>query len=115
MGDADQYDEAVDVLRQVLAAEPERAEAYNSLGYCYSRLGQFEAAVECYERAIALQPQYAHAHLNLGMTLLQMGDYARGFAEYEWRWQTGRVSTFPVPTSQMGRYFSPGQDPAHSY
>ena len=86
-----------DLLQQVLAAEPEHAEAYNSLGYCYSRLGQSECAVACYEHAIELQPQYAHAHLNLGLTLLQLGDYPRGFAEYEWRWQTGQYPPFQCP------------------
>ena len=50
-----------------------------------------------YERAIALQPDYAQAHFNLGMTLLQLGDYRRGFAEYEWRWQTGQFTPFQCP------------------
>jgi uncharacterized protein (TIGR03032 family) len=97
LGDAEQYEEAVAVLQQVIAAEPERAEAYNSLGYCYTRLGQPKSAVACYEHAIELQPQYAHAHLNLGLTLLELGDYTRGFAEFEWRWQTGQYPPFQCP------------------
>ena len=97
LGDAEHYDEAVAWLQQVLAAEPEHAEAYNSLGYCYSRLGQPAQAVAAFERAIALQPDYAQAHVNLGMTLLQLGDYPRGFAEYEWRWQTGQFTPFQCP------------------
>ena len=62
-----------------------------------SRLRQPEQAIEYYERAIALQPDYAQAHFNLGMTLLQLGDYRRGFAEYEWRWQTGQFTPFQCP------------------
>jgi hypothetical protein len=31
------------------------------------------------------------------MTLLQLGDYPRGFAEYEWRWQTGQFPPFQCP------------------
>jgi uncharacterized protein (TIGR03032 family) len=100
LGDAEQYGEAVDWLRQVIAAEPEHAEAYNSLGYCYSRLGQPAQALSAYEQAVALQPHYAPAHLNLGMTLLQLGDYPRGFAEYEWRWQTGQFTPFRCPHPQ---------------
>ena len=83
------YEEAVAWLQQVLAAEPEQAAAANSLGYCYSRLGQPEQAVAAFERAMALQPHDARAHVNLGLTLLHLGDYPRGFAEYEWRGQTG--------------------------
>jgi uncharacterized protein (TIGR03032 family) len=97
LGDAEQYGEAAEWLQQVIAAEPEHAEAYNSLGYCYSRLGQAAQAVSAYEQAVALRPDYAPAHLNLGMTLLQLGDYPRGFAEYEWRWQTGQFTPFRCP------------------
>jgi uncharacterized protein (TIGR03032 family) len=100
LGDAEQYAEAVPWLQQVLAAEPEHAEAWNSLGYCYSRLGQPAQAVACYEQAIGLRPDYAQAHLNLGLTLLQLGDYPRGFAEYEWRWQTGQYPPFQCPHPQ---------------
>ena len=115
LGDAEQYDEAVAWLQQVLAAEPEQAEAYNSLGYCYSRLGQPAQAVAAFEQAIALQPDDAQAHVNLGLTLLQLGDYPRGFAEYEWRWQTGQLPPFQCPHPQMGRPSDPRPDPAHPY
>ena len=97
LGDAAHYGEAVTWLQQVLAAEPEQAEAWNSLGYCYSRLGQPEQAVAALERAIALQPHVAQPHVNLGMTFLQLGDYPRGFAEYEWRWQTAQFTPLHCP------------------
>ena len=97
LGDAGHYDEAVACLQQVLAAEPDHAEASNSLGYCYGRLGQPAKAVAAFERAVALHPHFAQAHVNLGLTLLQLGDYPRGFAEYEWRWQTGPSPPFHGP------------------
>ncbi|HEX9844450.1 MAG TPA: tetratricopeptide repeat protein, partial [bacterium] len=50
-----------------------------------------------YERAIALNPHDAQAHCNLGLTLLHLGDYPRGFAEYEWRWQTGQCRPWRCP------------------
>jgi uncharacterized protein (TIGR03032 family) len=100
LGDAEHYDEAVTLLQQVIAAEPEHAEAYNSLGYCYSRLCQPGQALSAYEQAVALRPDYAQAHVNLGMTLLELGDYPRGFAEYEWRWQTGQFTPFCCPHPQ---------------
>ena len=94
LSDAEQYAEAVEHLHAVLAKEPERAEAYNSLGYLASRQRHPQQAVAYYERAIQLHPHEAQAHFNLGMTLLQLGDYPRGFAEYEWRWQTGQFTPF---------------------
>ncbi len=36
------------------------------------------------------------------MTLLQLGDYRRGFAEYEWRWRTGRFTPFACPHPRWG-------------
>src|SRR5262245_2872284 len=85
LGDAEHYEDARACLTQVIEAENENAEAYNSLGYVASRLREPDGAIAYCERAIALQPNYAQAHFNLGMTLLQVGDYPRGFAEYEWR------------------------------
>jgi hypothetical protein len=100
LGDAEQYAEAMDHLQHVVAAEPERAEAYNSLGYLLSRQRQPQKAIAYYEQAIELQPQYAQAHFNLGMTLLQLGDYSRGFTEYDWRWRTGQFTPFQCPHPQ---------------
>jgi len=95
LGDAEHYEEARSCLEQVIDAEPENAQAHNSLGYVASRLRQSQKAIAYYERAIELQPNYVQAHLNFGMTLLQVGDYARGFAEYEWRPLNGFHSPHP--------------------
>jgi uncharacterized protein (TIGR03032 family) len=97
LGDAEKYSEASACLEKVVAAEPERAEVYNSLAYVVSRQRQPRKAIEYCERAIELQPEYAQARFNLGMNLLQIGDYKRGFAEYEWRWQTGQFTPFRCP------------------
>ncbi|MFH0352033.1 MAG: TIGR03032 family protein, partial [Chromatiales bacterium] len=100
LGDAEAFEEASALLQAVIEAEPERAEAYNSLGYLHAGRGDQKTAIGCYEKAIALQPDYAAAHFNLGITLLQMGDYLRGFAEYEWRWRTGQLTPFRCPHPQ---------------
>ncbi|MGH8489835.1 MAG: TIGR03032 family protein [Gammaproteobacteria bacterium] len=100
LGDAEEFDEASGLLQAVIEAEPERAEAYNSLGYLHAGRGDQKTAIGCYEKAIALQPDYATAHFNLGITLLRMGDYPRGFAEYEWRWRTGQLVPFRCPHPQ---------------
>ncbi len=100
LGDAEEYAEAMACLREVVEAEPERPETYNSLGYLTNRQGRPVEAAAHYGRALELRPDYAEAHFNLGMTLLQLGDYRRGFAEYEWRWQTGQFTPFASPHPQ---------------
>jgi uncharacterized protein (TIGR03032 family) len=114
LGDTEYYEEARACLTQVIEAEEENAEAYNSLGYVASRLGEPEQAIGYYKRAIELQPNYTQAHFNLGMNLLQVGDYARGFAELEWR----PLNAFhaphpkwdgqPIPEKTLVIYTEPG-------
>ncbi len=100
LGDAGHYEEAEQHLRAVIEAEPERAEAFNSLGHVANQQRRPQQGIAWYEQAIALQPDYAQAHFNLGMTLLQLGDYERGWNEYDWRWKTGQFTPFQCPHPQ---------------
>jgi uncharacterized protein (TIGR03032 family) len=114
LGDTEYYEEARACLTQVIEAEEENAEAYNSLGYVSSRLGEPAQAISYCKRAIELQPNYTQAHFNLGMSLLQVGDYARGFAELEWRPLNGFHSPHPkwdghpIPEKTLVIYTEPG-------
>lgn len=74
LGELEHDDDALAELQQVLTQAPERADAYNSLGYLYSRRGQLQEARAAFEHAVALQPLYAPAHVNLALTLLHLGD-----------------------------------------
>ena len=93
----------------MVEAEPERAEAWNSLGYLACRERRPREAVAYYERAAELQPDYAQAHFNLDMTLLQLDDYPRGLAEHEWRWRTGQFTPFVCPHPQWDGHPIPGK------
>jgi hypothetical protein len=92
LGDAERFSEAGACMEEVLRAQPERAEAYNSLGFLARRRCEPHKAISYWEQAIRLRPSYAQAHLSLGLTLLQIGDYERGFAECEWRARTDHPS-----------------------
>jgi hypothetical protein len=117
-GDAENYEDARACLTQVIEAENENAEARNSLGYVASRLGEPAQAISNFEKAIELQPNYAQAHFNLGMNLLQIGDYARGFAECEWRSLNGFRSPHlkwggqPIPDKTLLIYTERGAEEA---
>jgi predicted O-linked N-acetylglucosamine transferase (SPINDLY family) len=61
--------EAERICRQVLAQQPNHADALNLLGVLAARAGRWEAAVELIGRAIRLKPDCAEAHYNLGLAL----------------------------------------------
>jgi uncharacterized protein (TIGR03032 family) len=84
----EQWSEAKNSLQQVIAANPNHADAYNYIGIIARRQHQLPIAMQYFRQAIALRYQFPDAHFNLGMTLLQTGDFLTGFAECEWRWQT---------------------------
>jgi hypothetical protein len=83
------HQRAIAAYESALRIDPSFAEALNNLGTVYQNQGRMSEALQCYERALALHPNYANAHYNRARTWLALGDYARGWTEYEWRWQRG--------------------------
>jgi len=83
----DRPDEAMEIYRRALALNPKSAEVYSNIGTALQGVGKRDEAIESYRRALELKPDAAGAHLNLALALLQRGDFARGAAEYEWRWR----------------------------
>jgi tetratricopeptide (TPR) repeat protein len=57
---------AEQIYRQILAVEPNRADAWHLLGVIANQMGKHEVAVECLGRAIALNGSAASFHNNLG-------------------------------------------------
>ncbi len=67
-------DEAMAVLRRVLASEPMSAEAYFLLGNIHLRRGDLEQAVSSLKTALFWDNKLVMAHVNLGKIYLQRGD-----------------------------------------
>lgn len=57
--------EAEQVLREMLVAEPRNAMAYDLLGNLLSEFGRFDQARACFERAIAIAPLLAGCYYDL--------------------------------------------------
>ena len=94
LSDLGRYADALAAYDAVLRAAPEHAKAWINRGRALQALNRQREAVESFDKAIALQKDDADAHFNVALALLTLGDYARGFAEYEWRWlRTGMVDT----------------------
>jgi len=64
---------AQEIYRQILAVEPENAEALNVLRVLAGQTGEFELAVELLQRAIALKGDAPALHNNLGEAYRGLG------------------------------------------
>jgi tetratricopeptide (TPR) repeat protein len=81
-------DEALESFEATIALKPDYAPAYNNKGVALFELRRLDDAMASYHRAIALNPEFADAHHHQAMCRLALGDFARGWAQFEWRWRT---------------------------
>jgi type IV pilus assembly protein PilF len=66
---------AVDEIKQVIAADPSFADAYNLRGLIYMRLNDRRQAEENFRKAASLNPREPNVQHNLGWLLCQEGRY----------------------------------------
>jgi tetratricopeptide (TPR) repeat protein len=83
--------EALVVLERAVKLKPDYAEAYNNLALVHVQLGMFEKSIGYFNKSLLLRPDYPECHVNRGMKRLLLGDFERGWADYEWRWQTKQM------------------------
>jgi tetratricopeptide (TPR) repeat protein len=81
-------DEALACFDRALALNPEYAEAINNRGTALQDLNAHREALIWHQRALLFNPDNAIAHLNAATAHLALGEYAQGWPEYEWRWNT---------------------------
>jgi arylsulfatase A-like enzyme/Tfp pilus assembly protein PilF len=74
--EAGALDRAASLLQAVVGSHPDYADAYNSLGVVYSRLGRHAEARAAYHAVLALDPTSATAYENIGVDALGAGDLA---------------------------------------
>ncbi len=77
------YDEAMDMIRDAVAARPDSGFITDSLGWGYYRLGRFEEAVEPMEKAVELEPLDPIINDHLGDVYYAVG--RKREAEFQWR------------------------------
>lgn len=100
LSDTEQWDQAIEILLQVVHLRPNHAEAHNSLGHAHAGKLEFGEALNSYQAAIASDQKYATAHFNRGCILLKQGEYNEGWKEYEWRWKMPSFQPFNCPQPQ---------------
>jgi protein O-GlcNAc transferase len=74
--------DAEKIYRQILARNPNHADALNMLGVLMGQASRFDAAVELIRRAVQIKPDYAEAHGNLGNTYKDLGKLDEAIASY---------------------------------
>ena len=69
------------LYRQILAQQPNHADALHCLGVIGGQTGRYDIAVEMFGRAIAIKPNFAEAHSNLGNALKDKGQLDEAISE----------------------------------
>ena len=75
--EAKDWNAAVELLARAAAAQPDRADIHNYLGYAERHRGNLDAAFKHYERALALDPKHRGAHEYVGEAYLVVGNLAK--------------------------------------
>lgn len=80
---AGQVAAAEKLYRQIVAAEPAKAEAWQQLGLLASVAHRHAEAVACFRRMVELRPELAEGHSNLGAALTDVGAWDEAVASFE--------------------------------
>ncbi len=87
-----QGSEAGRAYRRAVELDPADVDAWHNYGLHLRDLDRDAQAVEAFERALAIRPQFLEARFARALALLGCGDLARGWPEYEVRWQLARLN-----------------------
>lgn len=80
---AQEYNDAIRLLKKVTKQEPSNAEAWVLLGDCYTGLEKNENAISAYQKAIGINPEHADAIFRLGVTYTKLGKYSNAIEAYK--------------------------------
>ena len=68
--------QAIDLYQQVIAKNPEFADAYANLAMALSSTSQHQAADRVFRQALSLEPKHANNHSNYGFFLGCLGQFS---------------------------------------
>ena len=78
--------QALEALRMILRATPQRPDLLLQLGITLMDLGRVEAAVPCFRRLLRQEPQLREGHYQLGQALAALGQTEAGIAALKRPW-----------------------------
>ncbi|MHC4734455.1 MAG: tetratricopeptide repeat protein, partial [Planctomycetota bacterium] len=74
---------ALTYFQKAKEKNPNNADAWVMVGYCYGRLGRWQNEIEFYKQAIRIKPDYAKAHNSLGFAYFKLGRYQDAVESYK--------------------------------
>jgi arylsulfatase A-like enzyme/Flp pilus assembly protein TadD len=77
------FQEAISLLRQLIAKEPGMSALYTKLGQCLMLMKDYPQAVPVLRKLVELNPDSAVAHFKLGAALFAAQDFAAAVTEFE--------------------------------
>lgn len=81
--DQSRFEDAIELLRQAIYAEPENADLWNALGTAVMESGDAAEAATFHAEALRLKPGYARAHHNLAHVLELTGDVESALTHFK--------------------------------
>ena len=99
----DNLSAALQLFRQIVAAEPDHLRALFALSRIAKESGLVDEAIAGCRRLVELVPEDAEFCQNLGLMLLKNGNWREGFKLYEARWQANRLTMFPADRLWQGQ------------
>jgi len=70
------FEKALIYFQKAVEKDPNYADAYFQIGYCYGQLKQYNDAIKAYKQAIRIKPDYAEAHYSLGVAYGSLGRWS---------------------------------------
>jgi len=74
--------QAEQLYRQILLADPGQVDALQLLGVIAAQLGRKELAVDYFSQALRLKPDFPEAHFNLGVAVMEEGKLEEAIASF---------------------------------
>ncbi len=101
------HDEAIAAYIAALKVNPTYADGLTNLGVALAERWRMADSLAVHDMAVLVAPEDAEIRCNRAIALLTAGDFARGFAENEWRWRTPAMAPHA-----LGGPLWRGEDPA---
>lgn len=96
---AKNYDAAIPLYEEFLAANPDDIQARSRLGFAYLKTGRYEQAIAAFNTVLNARPGDSYAVLYLGMTYLHKEQYTKAVEI----WQTYRNQELPAVETEIKR------------
>ncbi|GJM59599.1 tetratricopeptide repeat protein [Persicobacter diffluens] len=97
----DQPMTAIMELREVLAQDPDQADALFAMGMLSVQSGQYDKASERFKHLTEVDPQHLQAHFYLGLSYFELGKKSKAKSAFEW---VVANSNDPVVQATAGDY-----------